>query len=114
MKLIEIRPHPGAGKLLKLRAVTAYAICARRLHMGRARMRDARQMQGDAFMQSLGRAVMALTILTSCTAQTTTAFRPSNQSTTAFSTGVSEIKDRNNFRDEQQAAPRANNAPIDP
>jgi hypothetical protein len=61
-----------------------------------------------------GCAVMALEILTSCTAETTTAFRSSNQSTIALPTGVSEIRDRNNFRDEQQAAPRLNNAPIDP
>jgi hypothetical protein len=27
---------------------------------------------------------------------------------------VSEIRDRNNFRDEQHAAPRVDNAPIDP
>jgi hypothetical protein len=64
--------------------------------------------------QTFARAVMALGILTSCTAQTTTAFRPSNQSTTGLPTGVSEIRDRNNFRDEQQAAPQVNNAPIDP
>jgi hypothetical protein len=63
---------------------------------------------------TFGGAVIALGILTSCTAQTTTAFRPSNQSTTGLPTGVSEIRDRNNFRDEQQAAPRVNNAPIDP
>jgi hypothetical protein len=57
--------------------------------------------------------VMVLGILTSCTAQPTTGFRPSNRSTRAVRTGVSEIKDRNNFRDEQQAAPRVSNAPID-
>ena len=57
---------------------------------------------------------MALGILTSCTAQTTTELRPSNQSTTARPTGVSEIRDRNNFRDEQQAAPRVYNAPLMP
>jgi hypothetical protein len=28
--------------------------------------------------------------------------------------GLSEIRDRNNFRDEQQAAPQPNNSPIDP
>jgi len=70
--------------------------------------------EATRWTQTLGRAVMALAILTSCTAQTTTAFQPSNQSTTALPTGVSEIRDRNNFRDEQQAAPRVNNAPIDP
>ena len=72
--------------------------------------------RGEAtrWTQTLGRAVMALGILASCTAQTTTAFRPSNQSTTASPTGVSGIRDRNNFRDEQEAAPRVNNAPIDP
>src|SRR5262249_47559907 len=66
------------------------------------------------FQRDFGCAVMALGILTSCTAQTTTAFRPSNQSTTTLPTSVSEIRNRNNFRDEQQAAPRVNNAPIDP
>jgi hypothetical protein len=44
--------------------------------------------------------VMALGIFTSCTAQTT------------HSTRVSEVKDRHNFRDEQEGAPRADNAPI--
>jgi hypothetical protein len=47
---------------------------------------------------------MALGILTSCTAQTTM----------TFPIGVSEIRDRNNVRNEQQAAPRVNNAPVDP
>ena len=46
-------------------------------------------------------AVMALGVLTSCTAQTT---RP---------TTLSEINDRHNFRDEQEGAPRLDNAPID-
>ena len=68
--------------------------------------------EATRWTQTLGRAVMALGILTSCTAQTTTAFRLSSQS--ELPTGVSEIRDRNNFRDEQQAAPRVNNAPIDP
>jgi hypothetical protein len=45
--------------------------------------------------------VIALGILTSCPAQTT---RP---------TRASEVKDRHNFRDEQEGAPRVNNAPID-
>ena len=45
--------------------------------------------------------VIALGILTSCTAQTT---RP---------TRLSEVTDRHNFRDEQEGAPRVNNAPID-
>jgi hypothetical protein len=68
--------------------------------------------EAPRWTQTLGRAVMALAILTSCTAQTMTGFRPSSQS--ALPTGVSEIRDRNNFRDEQQAAPRVSNAPIDP
>ena len=46
-------------------------------------------------------AVMALGIFTSCTAQTT------------HSTRVSEVKDRHNFRDEQEGAPRADNASIE-
>jgi hypothetical protein len=46
------------------------------------------------------RAVMALVILTSCTAQTT------------HSTRVPEVKDRHNFRDEQEGAPRVDNAVI--
>jgi hypothetical protein len=71
-------------------------------------------MKGYSLRLTFGCAVMALGILTSCTAQTTTAFRRSNPSTTALPTGVSEIRDRNNFRDEQQGAPRVNNAPIDP
>jgi len=70
-------------------------------------------MKGYSLRPIFGSAVMALGILTACTAQTT-AFRPSNQSTTALSTAVSEITDRNNLRDEQQAAPRVNYAPIDP
>jgi hypothetical protein len=68
--------------------------------------------EATRWTQTLGRAVMALGILTSRTAQTTAGFRPSSES--ALATGVSEIRDRNNFRDEQQAAPRVNNAPIDP
>jgi hypothetical protein len=47
--------------------------------------------------------IMVLGILASCTAPTT-----------APPTGVSEIRDRSNFRDEQQGAPRVNNAPIRP
>jgi len=39
--------------------------------------------------------------LTSCTAQT------------KDSTRVSQVKDRHNFRDEQEGAPRVDNAPID-
>jgi hypothetical protein len=74
----------------------------------------AESMKGYSLRFTFGYAIMALGILTSCTAQTTTRFRRSNQSTTAVPTGVSEIRDRNNFRDEQQAAPRANNAPIEP
>jgi hypothetical protein len=46
--------------------------------------------------------VIALAILTSCAAQTT------------HSTRVSEVKDRHNFRDEQEGAPRPNNTHIDP
>jgi hypothetical protein len=71
-------------------------------------------MEGYSLRLTFGCAIMALGILTACTMQTMTVFRPSNQSTTALPTGVSEIRDRNNFRDEQQAAPRVNNAPIDP
>ena len=48
---------------------------------------------------TFGCMVMALGILTSCTAQTT---RP-----------MSEVTDRHNFRDEQEGAPRVDNAPID-
>lgn len=44
--------------------------------------------------------VIALMVLTSCTAQTTE------------STTVSEVKDRHNFRDDQEGAPRVTNAPI--
>ena len=47
-------------------------------------------------------AIVALGMLTSCTAQTTSP------------TGVSEVRDRHNIRDEQEAAPRVNNAPIQP
>jgi hypothetical protein len=65
----------------------------------------AESMKGYS-LRLFGCAVLALGILTACIAQTTTAFRPSNQSKTALLTRVSEIRDRNNFRDEQQAAPR--------
>jgi hypothetical protein len=44
---------------------------------------------------------MALGVLTACIAQTTTAYRPSNQSKTALPTRISEIRDRNNFRDKE-------------
>src|SRR5262245_5588425 len=71
-------------------------------------------MKAYSLRLTLGCAFMPLAILTSCTAQRMAAFQPSNQSTTALPTGVSEIRDRNNFRDEQQAAPRVNNAPINP
>ena len=57
-------------------------------------------MKVHSLRLTFGGAVLALGILTPCTAQKTT--------------GVSEIRDRNNFRDEQQTAPRVNNAPIDP
>lgn len=72
-----------------------------------------RKMKGCSFRLTFGCAIMVLGILTSCTTQTGTALRPSNESKTALPTRVSEIRDRNNFRDEQQAAPRVNNAPID-
>jgi curli biogenesis system outer membrane secretion channel CsgG len=45
--------------------------------------------------------VLALGILTSCAAQTTR------------STRMSEVKDRHNIRDEQEGAPRVDNAPIE-
>jgi hypothetical protein len=57
--------------------------------------------EATRWTQTLGRAVIALGILTSCTAQTT------------HSTRVSEVKDRHNFRDEQEGAPRPNNASIE-
>jgi len=58
-------------------------------------------MKGYSLRLSFGCAVMALGVLTSYTAQTT---RP---------IGVPEVKDRHNFRDEQEGAPRIDNAPID-
>jgi len=74
----------------------------------------AESKKGYSLRLTVGCAVMALGILTSCTAQTPTAFRSSKQSPTSLPIGLSEIRDRNNFRDEQQAAPRPNNSPIDP
>ena len=58
-------------------------------------------MKGYSLYLALWGAVMALGIFTSCTAQTT------------HSTRVSEVKDRHNFRDEQEGAPRADNASIE-
>ena len=57
-------------------------------------------MKGYSLHLTFAGAVMALGIFTSCTAQTIRATR------------VSEVKDRHNFRDEQEGAPRADNAPI--
>jgi hypothetical protein len=49
---------------------------------------------------TFGCTVIALGVLTSCTAQTT---RPST---------FSQVNDRHNFRDEQEGAPRVDNALI--
>ena len=59
------------------------------------------KLLGLAIYNIMG-AVMALGILTSCTPQTT------------GSTRVSEVKDRHNFRGEQEGAPRVDTAPINP
>jgi hypothetical protein len=59
------------------------------------------KLLGMAIYNIMG-AVMALGILMSCTAQTTGPTR------------VSEVKDRHNFRDEQEGAPRVDTAPINP
>ena len=58
-------------------------------------------MKGCSLHLTFAGAVMALGIFTSCTAQRT------------HSTRVSEVKDRDNFRDEQEGAPRADNASIE-
>jgi len=57
-------------------------------------------MKGCSLNLTFAGAVMALGILTSCTAQAT---RPNR---------VSELRDRHNFRDEQEGAPRVDNAPM--
>jgi hypothetical protein len=68
----------------------------------RRRQRESNRIYEGVFTSPhLGCAIVALGILASCTAQTT---RP---------TRVSEVKDRHNFRDEQEGAPRVDNAPID-
>lgn len=71
-----------------------------------SRLRDknlklSESMKGCSLHLTFAGAVMALGIFTSCTAQTT------------HSTRVSEVKDRHNFRDEQEGAPRADNASIE-
>ena len=62
----------------------------------------AESMKGYSLRLTFGCAVIALGILTSCSA------------TTTLPTRLSEIRDRNNLRDDQQAVPRANNAAIEP
>jgi len=59
-------------------------------------------MKGYLLHLAFAGMVMALGILTSCTAQTTPPTR------------AAEVKDRHNFRDEQEGAPRVSNAPIEP
>ena len=71
-------------------------------------------MKRYSYRLRFGDAVLALGILTSCAAQSTTVVKPPTQSATAATTGLSETRDRNTFRDDQSAAPRVNNAPLDP
>ena len=76
------------------RMLGCFTDCAKTLNL-------AKSMKGYSLRLTFGFAVIALGILMSCTAQTA---RPST---------LSEVNDRHNLRDEQEGAPRVDNAPID-